>query len=148
VTRGRRPKRSRRRAASRRLGLDHAVAQPAQVDRPDDLARLGEPAEQVLEVAPAERARHPAHRLALGGARRPEHEQVLAGDRGERDQIDQDIAIDQAARRGTERGADRARSGLDTRRHGRIIACRATRTPRAVPGAPRRAAPRRAAPRR
>jgi hypothetical protein len=53
-------------------------------------------------------------------------------------QINQDIAIDQAARRDPERGADRARSGFDTRRHGRIIACRASRLPRAVPGAPRR----------
>jgi hypothetical protein len=112
------------------LGLDHAVAQPPQIDRPDDLAGLGEPPEQVLEVAPAERARHPPHRLALRGARRPEHEQVLAGDRRERDQIDQDVAIDQAARRRAERGPDRARSGFDRRGHDLIIACRSHRLPR------------------
>jgi hypothetical protein len=48
------------------LRLYHPLAQPLQVDRAEDLARLGEAAEEVLEIAGARDPGDAAHRLALG----------------------------------------------------------------------------------
>jgi len=47
------------------LHLDDAVAEPAQVDRAEDLVRLREATEEVLEVAAAEGPRDAPYRLGL-----------------------------------------------------------------------------------
>ena len=103
---------------ARGLGLDDALLQAAQVDGAEDLAGLGEAAEQVLEVAAAERARDAAHGLALGGAGRADDEQVLARHGGEGDQLRQGLALDQAAGRVGEGIAQRARCLGQGFRHG------------------------------
>src|SRR5262249_8668398 len=59
--------------------LDDPLAELSQIDRPEDLRGLGEPAEQILEEAPAEARGHAADGLALGGAGRTDDEEVLAG---------------------------------------------------------------------
>ena len=83
---------------SRRLGLDDAFAQAPQIDRPEDLARLGEAAQQILEVARAEDGGDAARGLALARARRTDDERMLAGDRRQRDELDERLAIDEPAR--------------------------------------------------
>src|SRR3954465_8473939 len=74
---------------ARGLRLDDAFLELAQIDRSENLARLGEPAQQIFEIPGSEGARDPAYRLALRGSGGPDHEEVLARDRGERDQLHQ-----------------------------------------------------------
>jgi hypothetical protein len=81
------------------LRLDHPIPQPPQVDGTDDLARLGEPTKQVLEVAAAERSCDAANRLALRRARWAQDEQVLARHGRERHEVHQDLSLHQPSRR-------------------------------------------------
>lgn len=55
---------------------------------------LVQEAEQVLEVARVQVLRDAAHGLALRGARRPDHEQMLAH---QRDQLHQRFSLDEPA---------------------------------------------------
>ena len=50
---------------------DRSLAEPDQVDRAEDLVRLGEPGQQVFEIAGADGQGELADQGRLGGARRP-----------------------------------------------------------------------------
>src|SRR5579883_2575752 len=59
------------------LGLDDALPELSEIDRPKNLGWLRKSADQILEIAPAKPARNSAYRFALRRARRPNHEEVL-----------------------------------------------------------------------
>jgi hypothetical protein len=80
------------------VGLDLALAQPAQVHGTEQLRRLGEAAQQVFEVAAAQRRGHAPHHRALGGARRADEQQVLAGHCRQHHELGDVLALDQALR--------------------------------------------------
>ena len=79
------------------LGLDDALLELAQIDRPENLRRLGEAPHQVLEHPAAEPLGDAPHRLALGGAGRADHQEVLLGDGAQDDQLDDRLALHQPA---------------------------------------------------
>ena len=66
-----------------------------QVDRAEDLVRLGEPRQEVLEVAALDRRGELADQGRLGRPRRPVQEQVLARDDRQGDQVDDLVAADE-----------------------------------------------------
>ncbi len=76
-------------------GLDDAVAQLLEVDGAEDLRRLGEAAEQVLERGPAEGRGDASDSFGLGRSRGADHEQVLPRDGGEHDQLGQRLTLDE-----------------------------------------------------
>ena len=71
------------------------LAQPHQVDRPEDLVRLGKTGEQVFKVFAAHGAGKLPDQGRLGGSRRPVQDQVLAGGDCQRDQVDDLIAVNE-----------------------------------------------------
>ena len=83
-----------------------AVAQLGDVDRPEDLGRLGEPREHVLEVLTVgdpQRVLELEDEVALRGARRADQQQRLLRDRGDAHQVDQRLLGDEEP---AERGAE------------------------------------------
>ena len=78
-----------------------AVAEEVDVDGTDDLRRLRETGEHVLEVvfgADAERVAKLEHEIALGGAGRPDEEERLLRHGGHRHQIDHGVFAHEVAR--------------------------------------------------
>src|SRR6185369_2032887 len=58
-----------------------ALAELRDVDRTEDLVRLGEARQQVLEVLRVDELREHANERALRGARRADQQEMLAGQR-------------------------------------------------------------------
>ncbi len=74
--------------------------------RPEQFLGHREARQQTLEVARiAQRMPQPAREFALGGAGRPEQQQVLAGERRQQRQPDLGVALDQMGRQGIEQPA-------------------------------------------
>ena len=76
---------------------DRSLAEPGQVDRAEDLVRLGEARQQVFEGTPPHHRRELVDQRRLGRPRRPMQEQVLARDDRQRDEVDHLVAADEAA---------------------------------------------------
>ena len=74
---------------------DGPLAEPDQVDRAEDLVRLGEPGQQIFKIVAPDRRGKLADQGRLGGPRRPVQEQVLAGRDRQRDQVDDLVAADE-----------------------------------------------------
>ncbi len=72
---------------ARRARRDRPLAEARQVDRSEDLVRLGEAREEVLEVAPLHGLGERADERRLRRPRGPVEEQVLAGDDGDGHEI-------------------------------------------------------------
>ena len=110
------------------------LAKRLDVDRAEDLVRLREPGQQVLEVARVDEPREVPDQRRLGGARRPDDEHVLAGHQRDQQETNQlplvevarverppDLAqlVPDAQRLGVERGLRTRREGVtDGGRHG------------------------------
>ena len=63
-------------------------AEPGDVDRAENLVRFGEARQHVLEIAALDRLGELANQCRLGGARRPVQKEMLPGDQGQGNQID------------------------------------------------------------
>ncbi len=77
-----------------------ALAQLVDVDGADDLARLGEPRQHVLEVVAlleAEGVLELEHEVGLGGAGRADEQQRLLGDGRDAHQVDDFLLVDEEA---------------------------------------------------
>ncbi len=83
-----------------RIGRQLAFAQLADIERAEQLVRLGEPREQVIEDAAFDAAAQFVHQGAFGGAGRAENEQVLAAGQADAEQVDDFVLAD---KRGLER---------------------------------------------
>src|SRR5581483_8773997 len=81
----------------RRVRRDGPLAEAREVDRPEDLVRLREARQEVLEVAALDRLREVADERALRGPGRAVEEQVLARDDRDGEEVRDLVASDEAA---------------------------------------------------
>ena len=79
------------------FGVGHQVAfaEFADIERPEQLVGLGEAGQQVIEHAALDPPGQVLDQGALGRARRPQQEEVLAGHQGDAQQIDDFILADE-----------------------------------------------------
>ena len=108
---------------ARRVALVRAVAERGDVDRAEDLVGLREAREQVLEVAGLHQLGQGADERALGRARGPEQDAVLAGDDGDHQEADdlvlaEELVLERARQRAETIAELIARRSSEARRGG------------------------------
>ena len=93
-----------------------ALAERRDVDRTEDLVRLGEAREEVLEVVRLEEAREHADERALRRAGRADEHGVLAGDDGDEQEADDLVLAEEARLERTRHLRETHREGCSGRR--------------------------------